>query len=59
MHEPSVRRLLRSVDSHDLAEWIAEYQLRAEEADPDRPPTEDELLAKLGVFAAAHNERGS
>ena len=59
MHEPSVRRLLRSVDSHDLSEWIAEYQLRAEEADPDRPPTEDELSAKLAAFAAAHNQGGS
>lgn len=56
MHEPSVRALQVRISSRDFAEWIAEYNLRAEESDPDRPPTADELGAKLSAWAAAHKK---
>lgn len=44
------------VSSAEFGTWMAFYILEAEDADPNRPPTPDELGAKLGAWAAS---RGS
>lgn len=49
----SVRRAMHEVSSAEFGTWIAFYILEAEAADPNRPPTPDELGAKLGAWAAS------
>lgn len=50
----SVRQCIASMSSHEFAEWIAFYALEAQENDPDRPPTTEELSDKFAAFAAMH-----
>lgn len=52
----SVRRAMLEVSSAEFGTWMAFYILEADDADPNRPPTPDELGAKLGAWAAS---RGS
>jgi hypothetical protein len=48
----SVRRAMREVSSAEYAEWMAFYTLEADEQDPDRKPSGDELSRKMAAFAA-------
>jgi len=49
----SLRQCQREVSSREFAEWLAFYALDAEEQDPDRPPSREELGRKLEAWAAA------
>jgi hypothetical protein len=47
------------VSSHEFTEWIAFWKLEAERsgAESERPPTQEELGAKIQAWAAGHNSR--
>jgi hypothetical protein len=49
----------RAVSSREFTEWIAFWKLEAERsgAESERPPTQEELGAKIQAWAAAHNAR--
>ena len=53
----SVRDCQRVVDSAEFAGWMAFYVLEDEEADPNRPPSREQLAAKMAAFAAAGSAR--
>jgi hypothetical protein len=49
--------MLDSIGSELVTDWIAFYALEAETSDPNRPPTNDELMDKFRALAAASTAR--
>ena len=50
----SVRRCQAEVTSTEFGEWLAVWQLEAEESG-EGEPTPEQLSAKMAAFAAAHS----
>ncbi|MGH2512358.1 MAG: hypothetical protein ACRDGQ_06700 [Candidatus Limnocylindrales bacterium] len=53
----SVARAMAEISSAEYGEWVAWYILEAEEQDPDREPSPDELSVKMAAWAASRQAR--
>jgi hypothetical protein len=52
LHEAQAR-----ISSREYAEWMAFYIWEAEQADPNKPPSDEALAGKMAAFAEAFKNR--